>query len=327
MRTAVIIATHQRPGMVRRLLRNLAGGSRPPGLEVLVVENGPRCGVQAVVAEELGDIGRYLYRPVGNKSVALNHALAATEADLVIFLDDDIKVPAGIVTTYVDAAARHGPGAFFGGGLAPDAETGCPAHLLPYLPRSVRGWWYSDCEAEIPASSFDFFFGANWAAFRSDLAAAGRFSERLGVTASQYSPVGEETELQQRLVALGGKPVYLPDATILHPVPREHYTARWLAERRFRLGVAEWTVSHSGTPHRRLAGLPLWVLRRLAGRWLAAFLAAIRGGPIDVRTENRMEAAHLAGLLWGAWRDRPRRSPTRVVPGAKNRRPLPNITR
>jgi GT2 family glycosyltransferase len=310
MKTAIIVATHRRPDAVGRLLRNLGACDLPPDLEVLLVENGPKCGVDQVArAESLEDRVRYAYRPVGNKSVALNHGLGQTQAEFVIFLDDDVEAPPGLVSAYIDAALRHGPGTFFGGGLAPDAEAPCPPHLLPYLPRSVRGWRFSDREVEIPREAFDFFFGANWAAFRADLEGAGLFSVDLGVTQSAHSPVGEETELQHRLLARGGRAVYLPDATIRHPTPREHHTARWLLRRRFRLGVAEWTLRPKPAAERRLGPFPLWVLRTLAARKLVSLLALAGGASIAVRIEHRMEAAHLAGLLWGAWLARRRAAP------------------
>jgi GT2 family glycosyltransferase len=315
MRTAIVIATCHRPEGIRALLARLHAGRLPPGLEVMVVENGRACGVEAIVSQAACAARckapgrarlRYLYQPRGNKSVALNHALAATNADLVIFLDDDITVSDGLVSAYVEAARRYGPGFFFGGGLVAEAEGECPAHLAPYLPRSARGWRPAEHEFEIAADQFDFFFGANWAAFRADLERAGLFSSQLGVSADRLSSGGEETELQARLVAAGGRAIYVPDALIGHPVPAAHFTTGWIRQRLVRQGAAEWTATYEVAPSGRAAllGAPVWLLRRLLREKLRRLAAAVTGAPIEVRTERAMEEARLTGLLLGAWRSR-----------------------
>lgn len=300
MKTSLVIATHRRPAMIERLLRNLATCTFPPDVEVRLVENGPKCGVEAIAAaNDLGGRVRYHYREQGMKSLALNHAIAASDADLIIFFDDDITLPAEIVQTYVEAALRLGPGHFFGGGLTALAETPCPAHLVPYLPRSASGWCYADRETAIPAGEFDFFFGANWAAFRTDLLAAGLFARDLGIGASRYSSVGEEEELQKRLTAKGLTPVYLAHADVGHPVPAECYTEAWLRRRRFRLGVMDWMVNHSPARGRTFLGAPVWMVRRLIAEQARAVVALGTSSPAP-RIDHAMEAAHYTGLIYGA---------------------------
>lgn len=291
--------------MVERLLRNLAACAFPPGVDVHLVENGPKCGVEAIVAaHDLGGRVRYHYREQGMKSLALNHAIEAGDADLIIFFDDDITLPPDIVQTYVEAALRLGPGHFFGGGLIALAEAACPAHLVSYLPRSARGWSYADRETAIPVDEFDFFFGANWAAFRTDLLAADLFARDLGIGASRYSSVGEEEELQKRLVAKGLTPVFLAHADIGHPVPAECYTEAWLRRRRFRLGVMDWVMNHSPARGHTLFGAPVWSLRRLIAEQMAVLTAVVRRAPAAQRVEHAMEAAHHSGMIYRAVSER-----------------------
>ena len=116
MKTAVVIATHRRPAPLERLLGRLADAPPREELEVRVVENGPRCGAEAICRRSaLGARVHYAYRPAGNKALALNQAIADSDADFFIFLDDDITPPADIIDVYLDAARRRGPGFFFGG--------------------------------------------------------------------------------------------------------------------------------------------------------------------------------------------------------------------
>jgi hypothetical protein len=77
----------------------------------------------------------------------------------------------------------------------------------------------TDHETEIERSKFEYFFGTNWAVFRSDLDKSGLFSEDLGPSPVNYPAAGAETELQQRLIKIktGVRAItYL--ALVHHPV-------------------------------------------------------------------------------------------------------------
>ncbi len=302
MKTVIIIPTYKRPAFLERVLRNLSKCTFPPDVEIHVVENGPVSGSEEICrAQSIGGRVRYLYTPIAGRSKAINHAVRSSDADFFIFFDDDIDVPADMVSIYVGAAQRYGNGHFFGGPLVPDAETECPAHLIPYLPRSAVGWSHGDDEVEIKPADFEFFFGANWAVFKSDLATVGLFSEDLGVTSDKASPVGEEGELQQRLIAAGAKAIYLPGALIHHFVPRECYTLDWVWHRNFRLGVTDWIMTYSLMKTRlKIAGVPAWIIRSAAKQKAKVLAARMLGFPVMRTTQLQMREAYLAGMVQGA---------------------------
>jgi glycosyltransferase involved in cell wall biosynthesis len=302
MKTVIVIPTYKRPAFLERVLLSLSKCVFPPDVEIHVVENGPRSGAEDICRTHSIE-GRvlYLYSPIAGRSKAINHAIRSSSADFFIFFDDDIQVPEDMVTIYVSAAQRYGKGHFFGGPLVPDAETKCPAHLVPHLPRSAIGWSHGKCEVEIAAPDFEFFFGANWAVFKADLERAGLFSEELGVTSDKASPVGEEGELQQRLVAGGAKAVYLPGAVIHHFVPRECYTAQWVWHRNFRLGVTDWIMTYSSLkPRREIFGVPGWILKSAAKQKAKVLASRLFGFPAMRKAEIQMRDAYLSGLVHGA---------------------------
>jgi len=315
MKTAIIIPTYKRPAFLERVLVSLSKCAYPPNVEILVVENGPVSGAEEVCrAHSVGGRVRYFYWPIAVKSLALNHVIRGSDADFLIFFDDDVKVPEDIVAIYVAAAERYGKGHLFGGPLVPDAETECPAHLVPYLPRSAAGWSLGDREVEIKAADFEFFFGANWAAFRSDLASAGFFADDLGVTGEKNSPVGEEGELQQRMVAAGGKAIYLPGAVIHHFVPRECYTVEWVWHRNFRLGVTDWIMTYSPMKMRRkIFGVPAWILKSAAKQKAGVLAARLLGFSPMRRAQIQMRDAYLSGLVYGARTEHGRSRPARAA--------------
>lgn len=311
MKIAIIIATHQRSALLERLLRDLARNELATDCEIRIVENGRPGGAQDICLRNgLGGRVQYSYQPEGRKAAALNRAVRDATADLLIFFDDDVSVPSHIIRTYRDAALRWGPGHFFGGPLTTDAETPCPAELADYLPLSAIGWRPGNFERVMNSPDFQYFFGANWAVFRRDLTKAGLFAEELGITASRYSPLGEETEIQARLVETDVKPVYLPAATVCHHVPRECYTARWIRTRRFRLGITDWTrTERAQQAHcRSFLGVPIWLVRAAAQQKFRVALSWAIGA--SRQTDIRMRDAYLSGLLYGAWTTRnPNRQP------------------
>lgn len=302
MKTAIIIATFKRPDFLERLLISLSKCSFPPDVEIHVIENGPVSGAEETCrTHSVGGRVKYFYWHVAVKSLALNHVIHSGDADFLIFFDDDVKVPENIVSLYVDAAQRYGKGHFFGGPLIPDSDVECPTHLVPYLPRSAAGWSHGDYETEIKSADFEFFFGANWASFRSDLVRAGLFADELGITGEKNSPVGEETELQQRMVAAGMKAIYLPGAVIHHFVPRECYTVRWVWHRNFRLGVTDWITTYSAMKARRkIFGVPAWILRSAIEQKVWLLRSYLQLFSLARRTEIQIRYAYLAGMIHGA---------------------------
>lgn len=306
MRTSIVVATFDRPALIARFLRELAQLGLPADVDVVVVENGPRRKVDEICrASALAERLRYLYSPAAGKSAALNLAISSSGADVIVFFDDDVFLAPDIVRVYVDAAGRYGAGHFFGGPLAVEAETVCPAHLAPHLPRSAAGWSLGEREMEIPKERFEFFFGANWAAFRIDLERAGLFAETVGVAGDDRSGVGEESEIQRRLLGSGVKPVYLPKALVRHPVPADCYAWNWVWRRRYRHGVTDWKIDPNyRKPGRSLFGAPLWILRKMAETRLRRALLAFRGAPLAQRTDLAMQEAYLAGLLHAARQER-----------------------
>ena len=95
---AVIIPTYNRIQFLVQALESVLNQSRPAD-EIIVVDDGSADPTAAVLAEYKGRI-RYLRKANGGLPSALNHGLAATEADYVAILDDDdLAMP--------DALARH----------------------------------------------------------------------------------------------------------------------------------------------------------------------------------------------------------------------------
>jgi GT2 family glycosyltransferase len=258
----VLIAACGQPALLRRTLDSLAECDKPAGYQgVVVVENGSRSGLDGVVAEFGPQHGvKYLFSEPPNKSLALNRTLKALGEALVVFTDDDVCVPKGTLVAYANAAQNGRGREFYGGPIVPDYEgEPPPTWLLRYLPRSAAGWKL-DVAVKIPISQPE-FIGPNFAAFAADVLRVGGFDIRLGPGRHMASP-GEDTEIQERLLAHGVRGYYLPDAAMRHFVRSGAATPAFAIERAERNGIC-WGISQA----RRHGFFPRrWL--KLYGQWL-----------------------------------------------------------
>lgn len=244
----VAIATAGRAESLHTTLRALAACVRPAGFRrVVVVENGPRCGAEQVVARASASLPiQYLHHPRANKSNALNVVLREITRGFIVFLDDDVRFEKNLLSLYARAASADGRGVFMGGAVRPDYVGSEPEEWLKaYLPASVRGLDYSAIKRheDVPP-----FLGFNWAAYAEDLIQVGGFDPRFG-PGSWPPAVGQETEMQFRLLANGARRVFLRDAVVTHRVPAANVSARFALLRTRRGGVRD-AIIRQGAHHR-----------------------------------------------------------------------------
>jgi GT2 family glycosyltransferase len=218
-----------------RTLESLAECRKPPGYrETIVVENGPKHGVAELVAKAPKKLFvRYLYEERGNKSLALNRVLSQLDDCLIFFADDDVRFHPGVLCAYADAAREHPTNTYFGGPTCVDYEEAPPAWLKRYLPHSARGMCLGDHRQKITSPVF---LGFNWAAFARDLKAAEGFDYRKG-PGSPTGSVGQETDMQRRLLGRDMHGLYLPEAVVWHYVPKSRCSPEWTLERAYRNGL------------------------------------------------------------------------------------------
>jgi glycosyltransferase involved in cell wall biosynthesis len=291
----VLIAAAGKPALLARTLQSLAATIKPTAYRgVIVVENGPRCGIEAVVRDFARQHRAYhMYVVEGNKSHALNCALAQLDDGLVIMTDSDVRLDRRVLEAYAAASEGKSGGEFYGGPVQIDAEHGLPPPWQRrYYPLTIaEPWQLSHRErTKTPGQNF---MGTNWAAFVSDLHAIGGFDTRLGPGAATGA-AGQETEAQRRLAARGAQPIYVPEAIAWHYLHREFLDPDWILRRTYRHAL-EWGIRR--TRGSKFAAGPI---ARAALGWLnanlkAAFLRLLGGD------ERRFAAAFHRAKWRGRW--------------------------
>lgn len=283
----VLIATRERPELLCRTLSSLGECRLPEGYrETIVIENGTRAGAEAVVAAAPSHLrARYLFEPRGNKSAALNVGLERVSDDaLVFFTDDDVRLHPGVLEAYAAASAGTAGGVYYGGPVEPDYEERPPDYLMHFLPPSARGW---PPPGELPSTHR--FVGFNWAAFARDIRALGGFDPRFEAGSSAKS-TGDESQMQDRLLASGVRHRFVPEARVWHYVPKTRCSVDWALRRAYRNGVAEGIMGYDRDARPITAHLFL----RLA-KW-SLFLAA---SSLSLDPRFRVEARYWVREILG----------------------------
>ena len=310
----VLIAAAGKPELLARTLNSLAATIKPANYRgVIIAENGPRCGIETVVRDFARQhAAQHLYVEAGNKSHALNCALAQLDGGLVFMTDDDVRFDANVLTAYAQAAESCDGGEFYGGPVLIDAAHGLPPEWLRrFYPLTIAEPWRLPYEQRttLPGQNF---MGTNWAAFASDLRAIGGFDTRLGPGAATNA-AGQETEAQRRLAARGVQPVYVPEAIAWHYLHREFLERGWILKRAYRHAL-EWGIRR--TRGRRSAALP--IARAALGRLNATLKASVLRllGGEQRRFIADFHAAKWRGRWDGVWLGRQWDGLTQLEPPA-----------
>jgi glycosyltransferase involved in cell wall biosynthesis len=303
MNAVVAIVTHNRPSLLARTLESLSQCERPEAFRnVLVVENGSDDGSRKIVAG-FGSTLPITYRRIDSpaKSEALNEVLRLVDDELVIFLDDDVRIAPRLLRAYCDCAERSGSGHYFGGPTGVDYDDPPADWLRRFLPSSAVGFSLATGDAAVRYPTC--FLGFNWAAFSNDLKSSGGFSSRFGPGTAAGG--GDESFVQLRLTRRGMVGRYVPEAMVWHFVPRERCSPAWTLARAQSGGICAGVFEE----HRhRLYGRRLskgrvllrQVWRRSQTKDLRDLLLLRSGGRFWFRYTARWMAGFRRGLSLGA---------------------------
>jgi glycosyltransferase involved in cell wall biosynthesis len=101
---SVIIPTYNRKDLLRETLDSLAEQTYPSDhFEVIVVDDGSTDGTAAIAAVAFPFILRYFWQRNQGDAAARNLGARQSQADILVFLDDDILVEAGYLTHLIQA--------------------------------------------------------------------------------------------------------------------------------------------------------------------------------------------------------------------------------
>ncbi|GAB7187747.1 hypothetical protein ATKI12_7578 [Kitasatospora sp. Ki12] len=299
---SVVVATHNRAGMLRSCLDSLLRNGYPR-FEVVVVDNAPADdSAERLIRDRYRSRVRYLREPVAGLARAHNTGLAAVTGEIVAFTDDDTLAD----PDWIGALART---------FAEDERIGCVTGLI--LPAELdtpaqaalehhggfakgfaaRTWTLADRLADplFPFAAGRFGSGANMAFRTAPLRALGGFDPATGTGTPARG--GDDLLAFFRILVAGHALAYVPDAIIWH---RHRRTMDALPAQAFGYG-AGFGAYLVAALHHEPAMLPALLRRLPSGLRYAAHRARTRPDPGGAgrRPTRRLARLELQGLLYG----------------------------
>ena len=303
----VIICTRNRARLLDQSLRSVLRQTLPRDqYEVLVVDNGSTDDTPAVCAAHAAAGVRRIVEPVAGLSRARNVGWREAQGPVVGYLDDDGQAMegwlAGAVAVFRDVQPAP---AWAGGPIDLDWHVPPPTWLdgslqgcLGALDLGDRPRWLAQHEQLVGCNSF---FP------RALFTEIGGFDERLG-RINNLLLSGEETQLQRRIEARGGRLYYHPEIRIRHDVPAERAQPAFFYRRYYWGGITDALLARTLREHMPATTSaapaaapvntdtrPLAILRRALRHAAAAAGFAAR----DNRIRGRIYFAYVLGVIRG----------------------------
>ncbi|MBI4383390.1 MAG: glycosyltransferase [Nitrospinae bacterium] len=214
MKISVLIATRNRPGLLRAALRSIQQNQRLPD-EIVVIDQSGDGTSRAVVEEFKATLPNVVHEPMAplGKSKALNRAIEIASGRFLVFTDDDVRVDEHWLETFDKLIAQYPQAGAFCGRMLP--ETGSsPEDYLNLVLRQEPGWIDRRYN---PLNSG--FVGANMGVRRETLINVGGFNELFGPGALFRS--NNDGELAHRLVRSGTDIMFCPELVVYHSAWRK----------------------------------------------------------------------------------------------------------
>jgi GT2 family glycosyltransferase len=292
----VIVPTYRRPSLAATLT-GLAKQTPPFDFEVIVVDNDAERSAEGIIASHAGAIRaevRYLHEPRTGSSYARNTAIAAARAPVIAWCDDDVEPQPGWLAALV-APILAGEAEGSGGRVILDPAVPRPGWFdEPGIGGYITSFHLSEVERELQPR--EFVVTANAAHATSWLRRIGGFDPALG-TMGGVNFGGDDVRVARAIQAAGGRLRYVPDAVVIHELPAERLTSRYLLRRAWWVGRSDWVLDEEILRERRYGGARValdWYTRELGRRRTEGLLHS------RVLFHTLCDTARVAGSLVGA---------------------------
>lgn len=242
VRISLVIATYNRAEQLMTTLVSVAAQSlAPEAWECVVVDNNSTDATRERVAAfgachpELHI--RYIFEREQGLSAARNAGIAASQGDIIAFVDDDERIIPDFLGAYVDLFDSHPEAMAAGGCIIAEYPTGRPRWMSRFTEQPIANPMnYGATVRVFPKGKIP--GGGNMAFRREALVRVGIFDTSLGRTGKSLIG-GEESDLFERMAAVGIRPYYVPRAVMYHIIPAEKLTREYFLRLCYNTGVSQ----------------------------------------------------------------------------------------
>lgn len=293
IRLSLIIATYNRAEQLMVTLASVGEQSAKPSLwECIIVDNNSRDNTQERVAEFAKEHPtlniRYCFEPNQGLSYARNKGISEAKGDIIAFIDDDERIVAEFINSYIKLFDEHPDAMAAGGKIIAEYPTGRPRWMSHYTERPIANPMdFGDYITPFPKGRIP--GGGNMAMRRELFDRVGVFDTSLGRMGGKLIG-GEESELFERIYSLGMKCYYAPRAVMYHIIPAEKLTTEYFERLCYNTGVSQLTRAKI---HNRITRLYIGE----AMKWCATLLLCLLHRPAQSRYLIKMRREITRGIL------------------------------
>ena len=244
IRLSLVIATYNRAEQLMVTLGSVAMQSAEPATwECIVVDNNStddtQQRVEAFALEHKKVNIRYVFEQKQGLSHARNAGIAASQGDIIAFIDDDERIVEEFITAYIELFDRHPDAMAAGGKIIAEYPTGRPRWMSRYTEQPIAN--PMDFGNEIKLFPSGRIPGGGNMAMRSRLFInVGVFNTALGRTGKRLLG-GEESDLFERTAKQEYKVYYAPRAVMYHIIPAEKLTRDYFTRLATNTGISQRT--------------------------------------------------------------------------------------
>jgi O-antigen biosynthesis protein len=295
--TSLIICSRNRPGLLSDTVKSIRSGNSLPTELVIIDQSDLRNDALASTTGPPGCEIRYLWTHSVGLGRARNAGIAAARYDVIVFIDDDMRVTANWFENLISAVVSCGDRAVVTGQVLP-AEPDIEGGFAPSVKEDPNPTVF---EGRVER---DVLFTGNMATWRTVMENVGPFDDEFG-TGSRF-PSSEDNDYGFRLLEAGYRIHYVPQACVYHRCwrpERDYLPLCW----NYGLGQGAFYAKYSSLRDqfmlRRMCKHVAWLTIRLPWRVFRHWRRASG------------DAVFVAGILTGAiqWIVTRRRSTTQEV--------------
>jgi len=319
---SVVLPTYNRKAELLRALDCVLAQQVRRAFEVIVVDNNSTDGTRDEILRAMTRSAvpvRYLLEQEQGVSYARNAGIAAAQARIVAFVDDDVRVRADWLETILDAFERHPEVECIGGKVLPEWQE-CPPNWL------TRDHWgplalldQGEAVRRIDTAEHGFcLLTANMACRRETFDRVGLFRKEFQRVKDGIGSL-EDHEWLLRFWAAGGRALYVPEACAFTEVPATRtaraYHRRWHSGHGHYFALLRDPAFEAST-RPRLFDVPAHAYRsamRDALVWAGRLLQGDAAGAFLFETRLRFFAGYFVTRAAECLTRQPRRSVARAL--------------
>lgn len=264
MTVSVIICTRNRWKSLESTLDSIGKVFVPPGwdVELLVVDNGSTDRTADFVSElRLENVHlRLIQEPKAGQCHARNAGLIKSSGEVILFTDDDIRVPSNWIEGMCRPILSDNADAVAGGVIFPDNIK----LALLRSPFSTRRGWFASTES-LDRDRPDRMVGANMAFHRRVLDKVPNFDAELGPGALGFA---DETLFSGQLLATGFRLIGMLDIAVEHHFDISRLTMVGMLDMAHKMGRSSGYLLYHWKHQQLHRSTSRLIMRRLSLFWL-----------------------------------------------------------